>query len=280
MDLLRERRVMLETGKKKVRRRSSGEFVVIAGVVFAIVVICVALTSTAQAAYIGTRSTDTPGALVVSDDEWSVPKGGFKIDFSVEWTGSLWSYTYTFSDADGTPLDPTISRFLKIEVSEGITGATYAYISDCGGEIVPLTPMAVSFHLWDAPASDPSYDMYCLMIGDNDDQQYDELSDCVITILSSQGPMWGNFYARDGDPYAGYDGPAEALNRGFNEGLFPDPITGEMLSSVGVPPAFDPYQNMNGMDVNYWILVPDTYIPEPATLLLFAAGALLLRKRS
>jgi len=271
---------MEEVRKKRRSRLSEGSVVIAGVVVFAIIVICVVLTSTAQAAYIGTRSTETPGALVVSDDEWSVAKGGFKIDFSVEWTGTLWLYTYTFSDSDGSLLDPTITRFLKLQISEGIPGATYSYISDYNGEIVPLTPMAVSFHLWDAPASDPLYDMYCIKIGDDKDQGHDELSDCILTILSSQGPMWGNFYARNGDPYPGYDGPAEALNRGFNEGLFPDPITGDMLSSVGTPPTFNPYQNMNGQDVNYWILVPDTYIPEPATLFLFAAGALLLRKRS
>jgi hypothetical protein len=239
---------------------------------------------TSSAAYTGTRTT-TAGQLV-ADDEWGGgAKGGFKITFSVERTDSLWSYTYHFNDADGAPLDPTMTRFFKLQVSN-VPGAYYAYVSDgttAGvGDRVALTPMVHDgFHLWDAPASDPSYYLDCVKMGRPDGASpadgLTEMSDGAITILSSQGPMWGSFYARGGDPYLPYEGPAEVVNRGFNGGSFADP-SGGTYSSVGTAPAFDPSRNMNGSDVQYWILTPDTYsvpVPAPAAIVLGAIGVAL-----
>lgn len=225
----------------------------------------------ASAAFIGTRSTTNGG--IIADDDWSIGNGGFRVDFTVTQVGPLWEYDYVFKDADGSGLDPSISRFIKLEVSQNVPGAVHQLISDGTpphnpGDLITLTPSLYSFHLWDAPASDPSYDLYSIFVGDDNDNLADELSDDHITFLSTQGPMWGSFYVRDGNSG---NGPAEAINRGFNDGVFPKP-GGGTFSSVGGRPEFDPLQDPNALSLKNWILVPDTYntntVPEPTTFVL------------
>src|SRR3972149_2782430 len=242
----------------------------------------IAGTADATPIFTGTRSTASTDQII-ADDEWKPTSGGFKVTFTVEWTGSYWSYDYVFRNKNGDPLDPAITRFLKLQVSD-VSGSWYKLISDghtagySTGQLIPLTPALLSFHLWDAPASDPSYSLYSIYIGDNNDSSPDELSDGHVTILSSQGPKWGSFYARDGDPYGQYTGPAEAINRGFNGGDFPHPAGGPDYTGPLYPPSFDPDGNMNGSAVKPWILVPDTFVlvPEPSTVVLLSSLALFI----
>ncbi len=182
-----------------------------------------ALATVARATptYSGSRSTSSPGQLV-TDDGWSTSHGGFKIDFAVDWNGSYWTYDYHFYDADGSDLDPHISRFLKLQVSD-VEGAWFKLVSDghtpgySSGDLIDLVPFDISFHLWDAPPEDPTYGFFGLFLGDDNDNTTDELSDSHVTFISSQGPMWGSFYGRDGELRRGWRGPAEAVNRGIDE---------------------------------------------------------------
>ncbi|MBN1570908.1 MAG: hypothetical protein JXA73_23910 [Acidobacteria bacterium] len=217
----------------------------------------------------GVRSTNNADQLV-TDDAWAGAYGGFQISFSAEYisTGNYWKYTYEFNDADTTALKPVISKFFKLQVSS-VNDAWYRL--ENGTQLTVLTD--AGFHLWDAPASDPVYSLGTYIKIDD----LGELSDGIVTILSSQAPMWGSFYARGGYiPYYTNYGPAEAVNRGFNDGEFPAP-SGTMLSSVGSAPAFDPNQDMNSADFKYWILVPDTKttVPEGGSTLLFLAIAII-----
>ncbi len=221
--------------------------------------------------YSGTRSTAYSGQLV-TDDAWTASTkrytdpSGFRITFSAEQTGDLWYYTYTFKDQDGSPLDPSITRFFKLQVSS-VAGATYGYISDATGNVVSLTPEYGGFHLWDAPASDPSYYMNFIMYGDDRDSTgAGELADGRITIVSSQAPMWGSFYAR------GSDGPSEATNQGFLDSAVWDSGLGGYTVSSGF--AFDSMLSCNDPSVLAWILVPDTMtvVPVPAAVLLGLLG--------
>jgi hypothetical protein len=232
--------------------------------------------STAAAAFVGSRSTTT--GAIISDNGWSSKNGGFRIDFTVTEVGPLWQYDYVFKDADGSGLDPNITRFLKLEVSQNVPAAQHWLISDGTGPTNPgdlllLAPALVTFHLWDAPASDPSYPLYSIFVGDDNDGVADQLSDDRVSILSTQGPMWGSFYVRDGHTES--SAPAEAVNRGFNNGVFPNP-SGGTFSSVGGRPAFDPLQDPNATALKHWILVPDTFttteIPEPASVVLAGFG--------
>ena len=79
-----------------------------------------------------------------------------------------------------------------------------------------------------------------------------------ISFDSWQIPVWGDFYAKDGKAGGELN---VAFNSGFTSGDV-DPIT---------PAASGSWNNH--------ILVPDTVIPEPATLLLLGLGVYLLRRR-
>ncbi len=225
------------SGRQAVRRCLLRPNVFALGVVLTtLAVFALATVARATPTYSGSRSTSSPGQLV-TDDDWSTSHGGFKITFSVDWNGSYWTYDYHFYDANGSDLDPHISRFLKLQVSD-VEGAWFKLVSDghtpgySSGDLIDLEPFDISFHLWDAPVEDPTYGFFGLFIGDDNDNTTDELSDSHVTFVSSQGPMWGSFYARDGDASGeGGVGPAEAVNRGIDGGDIPSP-GGGTLSSV------------------------------------------------
>jgi hypothetical protein len=78
----------------------------------------------------------------------------------------------------------------------------------------------------------------------------------IIDFDTDRMPVWGDFYAKDGKS----DGVFNAVwNSGF-----------------GIP---DPQVRAHDGDEQGHLLVPDTYIPEPATVTIFGLGSLLLKKR-
>ncbi len=228
----------------------------------------------------GTRST--AAGTLVADDAWST--SGVVVTFTVEQKSDGWHYVYTFKNNSGQNL--TGSQFLKLETSN-VSGSSYYLVTSTGSMSLSAITTDPGFHLWDAPASDPSYFAYDphLKIGGNRTEaqqdpivaaQVRELSDGSIEIISSQAPMWGDFYLRG--PSGSAAGPPEVLNRGFEEGVFPRP-SGGMYGSVGSAPAFDPTVAMTDSSVRYWILVPDTRrdlteTPVPAAFWLLGSGLL------
>jgi len=81
----------------------------------------------------------------------------------------------------------------------------------------------------------------------------------VIEFSSLRMPVWGDFYAKDGKTDQGQI-DVYAYNAGFGVDPPKDPMDPEY-----VPPSSTPYNNK--------ILVPDTDIPEPATLITVLLGA-------
>jgi hypothetical protein len=197
-----------------------------------------------------TGSRSTPAASgVVAADGWAVGQGGFKISWNIFFDGTFWNYSYTITNADGTALDPGLSHWI-LEVSPVITDDNVEdFIFDTN---FPL----VGPQLWEADPLSPNNtspggnmgnpnlpaDLYGIKL---------DTGQATYTFKSTQNPVYGDFYAKDGRP-GGFDIPATAWNTG-----------------IGTDPS-------EGGPFSHWIPTPDTdrveVIPEPASVLLLGLG--------
>jgi hypothetical protein len=164
---------------------------------------------------------------------------------TIEWTvtenlDSSWHYEYTLT----VPSTQTeISHFI-IEVSEGFGDA------DIFNQSGPFSKTEIMKHRPSSPAS-PSLpdDIYGI--------KFDDTTGTTLTIAfdSWRMPVWGDFYAKGGGRP-----PDEAWNMGF------------------ASPDIDPLDLPASGSIDNHILVPDAYIPEPATFLLLAFGVMIAVK--
>lgn len=229
----------------------------------------------------GTLSTDQ-GELV-TDSGWS--GSGVVLNFQVNQLESgLWSYKYTFTTTSGNPLtiglaNPTSGQkpFLKLQTSD-VDGSTYSLVTANGSVSMNVIKGDIGVTLWNNTVagrflSDP----HLKVGGDTDTAGIAEVSDGIVEIISSQAPMWGDFYLRGYSPGGVANTQPEVVNKGFNEGVFPDPTNpnGPWYGSVGGVPVFDP-DTFNPNNPMYWILVPDTRTnfntPLPAAVWLLGTG--------
>jgi hypothetical protein len=196
----------------------------------------------------GCRSTPELSGIVGADG-WEDESGGLTVTWGISKAGGLWHYSYTFTDDDGTAATPGTSHII-LQVSDIINeGNLDEYVF---GANAPL----VGPRLWTADPNYPNSDSPGannanpnLPVGLYGMKLDAELT--TYTFASTQAPMWGHFYVKDGL----HEGVvATAWNSGLPTGLTPtDPFTA-------------------------WIPVPNTetdipsHTPEPATIVLMGIG--------
>jgi hypothetical protein len=192
--------------------------------------------------------------------------GGGGIYATDGWNSTLTAFTYTVTVPEG----PGLVHY-KYEWSvpeKGISHLTIEVSSDPAfiftyDDIIFISPQIGEIAWYsDDPPSQSNPDMPSPMYGVKFESGGGEFN-WVIEFDSTRLPTWGDFYSKDGnnpDVYAYNDGftivdpPSDPLDPGY------------------VPPSNTPYINK--------ILVPDTRIPEPATVALLGLGMLagLMRK--
>jgi len=153
-------------------------------------------------------------------------------DVSYDTVNGWWDYCYRLTVQKGD-----ISHFI-IEISPGFS------ISDL---ISPNWPQSDT-EIGDYHKGNGNLGMPVTVHG----VKFDEVTtkDLIIRFSSYRMPVWGDFYSKDGN--AGGEGPNYVYNAGFAD---PDPTE---------PIGDDSLRNH--------ILVPDTVVPEPATITCLGLG--------
>ncbi|UCG33363.1 MAG: hypothetical protein JSU68_01785 [Phycisphaerales bacterium] len=196
-------------------------------------------------------------------------------DVSMSWTVTdedpydttyLWKYTYTF-DLEYSDTWGAISHII-IEGSEGIgsgdiIGTTGALVDSVGYQAVNYGFEDMPEDMWGINFDPPTADDYFTM---------------TWSFWSNRMPVWGDFYARCGGGPGG-----DEINKAYNynnDGLgtelgFLDPNgLDNVLDDI------DPTDPPSDGSIDYHILRPDSYIPEPGAMgLIVFAGLMAVRRR-
>lgn len=164
-----------------------------------------------QSNWSGTRTT-ADGIVGLSG--WSHANGGLSISWNITYNAGVFTYKYTFANADGSPLSKSVSHF-NIETSSTFTDANVLDGSDgdiegpkthtgAGNPDMPGNLYGIKF---DFGGSNPTY-----------------------TLVTDRAPIWGDFYAKDGKTN-GKDNVA--YNVGF--GTDPTALTTDFTNWVATP---------------------------------------------
>jgi hypothetical protein len=182
---------------------------------------------------------------ITSNGPWDYP-GGFEIYWSIDDPDSSgwWTYEYrVFVPIPSSGQRKTISHWI-LEISAGATAADFKDFYPT--EVEDFPPLSG----WPPSAStgqNPNMPGY--LYGYKFSPTPTTNLDFTVTFKSTKKPIWGDFYAKDGNQ-------SQAWNTGF-----------------GIEP-------MPGDDPIRWIPTPDTNgggggeetIPEPSTLILLGSG--------
>lgn len=223
--------------------------------------------------YTGVRSTSGGGITVdglEGNGQWDgIDDNGFAIEWQIEDLGSTFKYTYTITgDGADLLLSKGLSHFMitmsgdydfwhdeegnirpdMFVLIEGADPAFGDFASTGESGSTPLLPspfFGAKFETPDEAGKDSAY---------------------TLSFYSIQAPVWGSFYAKDGND---------------------QPATVAYTSGLGEYPTQNGYADSDGFTSAqkiYWIATPDTLtideipnpVPEPSTLLLATLGAICI----
>ncbi len=204
------------------------------------------------ASYAGSRSVN--GGGIIANPNWSYEAVNATLlwDIQYDWAQSRWNYNYTWRISDAGSEDKQLSHIIfEVSSGYGLPAGTYSGTGSTGSN--PGMPGSIYGIKYDATGL-----THQTTIG------ADTYLDVDISFTSTHGPMWGDFYAKDGTYSEGqgkdqvkYD--VYAYNTGYgtdlsdvHAGLYDDTFISAtdankyvlVPNSIGVPDEhFNPYPN-------------------------------------
>ena len=151
--------------------------------------------------YFGTRTTpDTSG--VDSTGGYAEAEGGFSITWDISFDGTYWNYSYTFTDKDGSTINPEVSHWI-VEISPEVDLTNIDdYVFDANAPVV-IPPGG---DVWPEDTNFPNTTNAGGGISGNPNLgtdlhgiKFDTGSNNVsgtYTFKSVEPPVWGDFYVK------------------------------------------------------------------------------------
>lgn len=224
-------------------------------VFFAVAFVFGMLGSANAIMYSGSLSYPPSTGGLVANGDWL---DGVSLGWVVTQTADgKWSYTYTFQDTAGQAKD--LSHII-VELSDSFTANDIVSLTYGAGNDGEFTIGTFSDSSGASNEGMPGA-LYGIKVNRKGSTTNNPF---VFTLVTPKAPVWGDFYAKDGDTQVTLpDGTKQNVtNYVYNAGFSnPDPLDAPANGTIG-----------------YHILRPDTQtaIPEPGTILLLGSGFAVL----